>query len=172
VLNTRNSAWTIYTKMPVAMLADLSGNLYFGSSVDGNVYRHAGGSDDGEPIETLARQGWTYPTGGKRALQYTMMQPNIDPSASCQAQFQVDVDFIASAITAPVENISADSEGAAWDEEDWDDADWAGESTTDRLWYSIVGQGRAVAPVVKTYSTADSVEWSATNIMAKPAGRL
>lgn len=172
VLNTRNSAWTIYTKMPVAMLADLSGNLYFGSSVDGNVFRHAGGSDNGESIETLARQGWTYPTGGKRAMQYTMIRPNITPSASCQAQFQVDTDFLLFPITAPVENISADSEGAAWDEEDWDVPEWAGEPTTDRLWYGIHGKGRAVAPVVKTFSTADSVEWSATDIMAKPAGRL
>lgn len=172
VLNTRNSAWTIYTKMPVAMFADLSGSLYFGSSVSNDVYRHAGGSDNGASIETVARQGWTYPTGGKRAMQYTMMRPNITPSASCQAQFQVDTDFLLFPITSPVENISADSEGAAWDEEFWDDPDWAGEPTTDRLWYSIYGKGRAVAPVVKTFSTADTVEWSATDIMAKPAGRL
>lgn len=172
VLNTRNSAWTIYTKMPVAMFAEFNGATYFGSSTSNDVYRHAGGSDAGMSIETVARQGWTYPTGAKRAMVYTMMRPNITPSASCQAQFQVDTDFLLFPITAPVENISAESEGAEWDEEFWDDPDWAGEPTTDRLWYSIYGKGRAVAPVVKTFSTADSVEWSATDIMAKPAGRL
>lgn len=172
VLNTRNSAWQIWTKMPVAMLAEFEGSIYFGSSTSNDVYRHAGGSDNGASIETIARQGWTYLTGGKRAMQYTMMSPNITPSAACQAQFQVDTDFQLFPIIAQVETISAESEGAEWDEEAWDDPDWAGEPTTDRLWYSIYGKGRAVAPVVKTFSTADSVEWAATNIMAKPAGRL
>ncbi len=172
VLNTRNSAWTIYTKMPASMFAEFNSNTYFGSSTSNDVYRHATGSDSGMPIETVARQGWTYPTGGKRAMQYTMMRPIITPSASCQAQFQVDTDFQAFPITASLETISAESEGAEWDEEFWDDPDWADEPRTDRLWYSIYGKGRAVAPVVKTYSTSDTVEWSATDIMAKPAGRL
>jgi hypothetical protein len=172
VLNTRNSTWTIYTRMPVAMFADLAGELYFGSVSDGFVYRHATGSDNGTQITTLARQGWSYPSGGKRGLQYTMMRPHILPTADCQAQFQVDVDFIESPLTAPVVDISAESEGAAWDAEDWDDADWASDPTSERLWHSIIGKGRAVAPVVRTYSTADSVEWSSSDIMGKTAGRL
>lgn len=172
VLNTRNSAWTIYTKLPASMFVEFNGSIYFGGSMSGVVWRHAGGSDNGASIEAIGRQGWTYPTSGKRAMVYAMMRPIITPSAACQAQFQVDTDFQAFPITAALETINADSEGANWDEENWDDPDWADEPRTDRLWYSIHGKGRAVAPVVKTYSTADTVEWSATDIMAKPAGRL
>lgn len=172
VVNTRNSAWTTYTGMPVSMFADLSGTLYFGGSTDGMVYRHATGLDNGMPIETIARQGWTYPTQGRRSMQYTMISPIITPSASCQAQFQVDVDFNSEAITAPVVDISIDAGGTAWDTALWDTFAWASDPVVNRLWYAIRGKGRSVAPVVKTFSIADTVEWSATYIMGKPAGRL
>ncbi len=172
VLNTRNSSWQIYTGMPVAMLADLSGNLYFGSVSDGWVYRHATGSDNGAAIIAFARQGWSYPTQGKRSAQYTMMRPHISSSSSCQAQFQVDVDFTDSEITAPVVDLVTEAEGAEWDVAAWDEEDWASDPVSHRFWHSIKGKGRAVAPVVRTYSTADLVEWSATDILAKAGGQL
>lgn len=172
VLNTRNSAATVYTGMPVSMFADLSGELYFGSSTDGFVYRHGTGSDNGAEIVTLARQGWSYPTSGKRSAQFTMMRPHISSSSSCQAQFQVDVDFTVGEINAPVVNLVAEAEGAAWDVAAWDEEDWASDPVSHRFWHSIRGKGRAVAPVVRTYSTADLVEWSATDILAKAGGVL
>ncbi len=172
VLNTRNSAPTTYTGMPIAMLADISGNLYFGSISDGFVYRHGTGTDNGAEISTLARQGWSYPTGGVNSAQFTMMRPHISSSSACQAQFQVDVDFTDGAIDAPVVSLVSESEGAEWDVATWDLEDWASDPISHRLWYSIRGKGRAVAPVVRTYSTADSVEWSATDILSKPAGML
>lgn len=172
VLNTRNSAATVYTNMPIAMLGDVSGNLYFGSSMDGWVYRHGTGADNGAEISTLARQGWSYPTGGAQSAQFTMMRPHIASSSSCQAQFQVDVDFTDGPIDSPVVNLVAEAEGAEWDVADWDLEDWASDPVSHRFWYSIRGKGRAVAPVVRTYSTADSVEWSATDIMSKAGGML
>jgi hypothetical protein len=172
VHNTRNAAWTIYTGMPAAQFADLAGTLYFGGYSDGKVYRHGTGADDGAEIVTLARQGWTYPLGGNRSAQYTMMSPLIAATGPLNAQFQVDVDFQEKALTAPVVAITADAEGAAWDEEDWDDADWASDPVTAPRWHSIRGKGRAVAPVMRTYSTADSVEWSVSRILAKPGGVL
>lgn len=170
VLNTRNSAWTIYTKMPVAMFADLAGELYFGSYSDGKVCRHATGADNGAAIITLARQGWSYPGGGNRSNQYTMMRPNFSATGSCQAQFQVDVDFKELPLSAPVVQIITAGEGAEWDEADWDDEDWASDPVTTSLWYGIVGRGRSVAPVVRTFSTADQVEWFSTDILAKQGG--
>lgn len=173
VLNTRNAAWTIYTGLPVAQFADLGTTLYFGSYSDGWVYRHGTGTDNGAAIATLARQGFSAgPGGGSRSSQYTMMSPLFTATGPLQAQFQVDVDFIERAITAAVVEISADAEGAAWDEEDWDDADWAGDAANFALWHSIEGKGRAVAPVMRTFSTADSVEWSVSRLLAKPGGAL
>jgi hypothetical protein len=172
VLNTRNSAPTVYTGMPIAMLADLTGNLYFGSVADGWVYRHGTGADNGAEITTLARQGWTYPSAGKRSLQYTMMRPVITASSACQAQFQVDVDFSELEITAPTVSLVSESEGAEWDVAAWDAEDWASDGISHSSWHSIRGKGRAVAPVVRTYSTADLVEWAATDILAKAAGAL
>lgn len=172
VMNMRNSAPTLYTNMPVAMFAAFGNDLYFGSYSDGFVYRHATGADNGAPIVTLARQGWSYPSQGKRSNQFTMMRPNINASASCQAQFQLDVDFNESALSAPIVDLIADSEGGSWDTADWDVDDWANDPVSRRFWYSAIGRGRAVAPVVRTYSTADSVEWFATDVLAKPGGVL
>jgi hypothetical protein len=172
VLNTRNSAPTVYTGMPIAMFGDVSGNLYFGSCSDNGIWRHATGTDNGAEISTLARQGWSYPTSGKRSAQFTMMRPHISASAACQAQFQVDVDFTDGEITAPVVNLVAEAEGAEWDVAAWDEEDWASDPVSHRFWHSIRGKGRAVAPVVRTYSTADLVEWSATDILAKAGGVL
>lgn len=172
VLNTRNSAWTVYTRMPVAQFADLSGTLYFGSYSDGLVYRHGTGADNGAQITTLARQGWTYPSAGKRSHQYTMMQPNITASSSCQAQFDIDVDFTDGPLDAPVVDLVAEAEGAAWDVADWDAEDWASDAISHKKWYSVRGKGRAVAPVVRTFSTADEVSWFASNVLAKVAGGL
>lgn len=172
VLNTRNSAWTLYTNMPVAQFGDISGTLYFGSSSTGFIYRHGTGADNGGQISTLARQGWSYPTQGARAAQFTMMRPLITASGGASAQFQVDVDFTESPLTAPVESLVSEAEGAAWDAEDWDVGAWAEDAVSHAKWYTVRGKGRAVAPVVRTFSTADEVSWSATDVLAKPGGAL
>jgi hypothetical protein len=172
VMNTRNSAPTLYTKLPVAMFAALGNELYFGSYSDGFVYRHATGSDNGSQIITLARQGWSYPSQGKRSNQFTMMRANINASASCQAQFQLDTDFNEEALFAPVIDLTAESEGGAWDNATWDVDDWANDPVSRRFWCSAVARGRAVAPVVRTFSTADSVEWFSSDVLAKPGGML
>lgn len=172
VLNTRNSAWTLYTSMPVAQFADLSGTLYFGSYSSGYAFRHGTGSDNGAQIITLARQGWSYPGGGTRSNQYTMVRPSISATGAAQAQFQVDVDFTEGPLNAPVVDLVAEAEGAAWDDADWDAEDWASDPVSHRKWYSVRGKGRAVAPVVRTYSTADLVEWFATDVLAKQGGML
>jgi len=171
VFNTRNSAWTTYTNLPAAMFADLNGELYFGAPTSNNVFRHGTGSDNGDQIVTLARQGWTYPDASN-TYQYTLLKPNIAASGPAQAQFQVDTEFTETALSAELVDLSVESEGAAWDEEDWDDAEWAGDAETHKLWYPIRGKGRSVAPVVRTYSTSDSVEWYATDVMAKRGGLL
>lgn len=171
LLNTRNTAPAVYTGMPVAQFAELGGTLYFGSYSDGFVYRHGTGSDDGAEIVTTARQGFT-DRGRNRSRVYTAMSPVFAASGPLTAQFQVDTDFSESPLAAPVVAISADGGGSEWDEDEWDVAEWADDPVVEPRWYGITGKGRAVAPVMRTFSTADTVEWPVTRLLDKPAGLL
>jgi len=170
VLNTRVPAWTIYTGLPVSMFSDYQGTLYFGSIDDGKVYSHTTGTDDGSDIITLVRQGFVYPTQGVQAARYTAMRPNINVDGILTGQFQLDTDFESAPISAHTATISSFGGGGEWDNADWDDAQWAATPNTRHKWRSTRGYGRAVAPVARTYSSADSVEWFATDVWAEPGG--
>lgn len=166
VLNTRVSAWTIYTGLPVTQYAEREGSLYFGQTDDGRVHLVTGGTDDGMQIVTLARQGFSYVGGGQRDNSFHSMHPNIDLDGIGSAQFQVDVDFFAKGITAPQVTLDAQSSGASWGDP-WGSA-WGGDPKTIRRWRTVRGYGRAVAPVVRTFSSADNVEWFSTRLMYTP----
>ncbi|MEN9708093.1 MAG: hypothetical protein RIQ68_501 [Pseudomonadota bacterium] len=169
VLNTKaNNAWTIYTNMPAGQWADLSGSLYFSSVSSNKIFRHAGGTDNGSQILTLARQGASYPGGANRAKQFTMFMPLIDANGPTQMQFALDIDFRDSTLGTSVFDLTTAGTGAAWGAA-WGSA-WGAPGTSKRRWYSAKGYGRAVAPVVRTLSVADSVNWFASQITAVPGG--
>jgi hypothetical protein len=171
VLNTRVSAWTVYTKLPAAMFADHNGSLYFGSYSDEWVYRHATGTDNGAQIITLARQGASYPMGASNAKRFTAFQPLIDADGPTQMQFALDIDFRESALGSTVYDLTTAGTGADWTTGDWGE-DWGAAGSSRRKWHSAKGFGRAVAPVVRTLSTADSVSWFASHLQAVPGGVL
>ena len=170
VLNTRVSAWARYTKLPVAQFADLNGSLYFGSYSSGYVYRHATGADNGAQIVTLARQGASYPLGAANAALFNSFQPLIDANGPAQMKFSLDIDFRDSTLGATLFDLSTQSAGAQWGDP-WG-TDWGAAATALRKWHGARGFGRAVAPVVSTLSTADSVSWFASQLIGVPGGPL
>lgn len=170
VLNTRVSAWTLYTKLPAAQFADIGGVLYFGSYSDAFVYRHGTGTDNGAQIITLARQGASYPMGAGNASTFNSFQPLIDANGPTQMQFALDVDFRDSVLGASVYDLTTTGSGAQWGDP-WG-SDWGAPARSKRRWYSAKGFGRAVAPVVRTRSTADTVSWFASQLIAVPGGPL
>lgn len=171
VLNTRCNppAWTTYTDMPVASLADYDGNLYFGSYSDEWVYRHGTGSDNGADITTLARQGASYPLGASRSLVCKNIRPNIDADGPAQVQFCLDTDFQDGTL-GTARDITASSSGTDWGD-DWGGA-WGASGRAPRRWYGVRGKGRAIAPVIRTSSAASTVNWWSTDIRAVKAGQL
>lgn len=169
VYNTRVPAWTTYTDMPAGSFADLNGVLYFGSYSSNKVFSHTTGSDNGVAITTLSRQGATYPTQGSRSMRYNSFRPNIDANGPAQVQFGLDVDF-KDGNFSPVHDISVSAEGGDWGD-DWG-TDWGAPATARRKWYSTRGYGRAVAPALRTISTAQTVVWSTSDIRGTPGGQL
>lgn len=168
VLNTRTNAWTTYSNLPVSMFADYLGSLYFGGYSDGNVWRHAGGTDNGAQIITLARQGASYPGGASRAKQFTMFMPLMDMIGPTQFQFGLDIDFQDASLGATVFDLSTAGTGAAWGAP-WG-SPWGSSGRSLRRWYSARGYGRAVAPAIRTLSVADSCSWFASQLILVPGG--
>lgn len=169
VYNTRVPAWTTYTNLPIASIADLNGELYFGSYSDEWVYRHATGTDNGAAIKTLARQGASYPTQGARTVRYSRFRPNIDADGPCDVEFCLDMDF-QDGMLGPVYSITGSSSGADWGD-DWG-SDWGAPTTAKRKWYPVKGVGKAVAPVVRTTTSALSVRWWSSDVAGVPGGQL
>lgn len=170
VLNTRVNAWSTYSNMPVAQFADYLGSLYFGSASSNIVYRHAGGTDKGSQIITLAAQGASYPGGSGISKAFGMFMPFMDADGPAQIQFSLDIDFRDSALGASVFDLTTAGTGASWGDP-WGSM-WGAPGTARRRWYSVPsnGYGRAVAPRVRTLSTADSVSWFASQLQAVPGG--
>ncbi len=169
VYNTRVPAWTRYTNLPIASMAEFDDDLYFGSYATNIVFRHATGTDNGEQIVTLARQGATYPTGGQRSAAYNSFRPNIDSDGPCQVQFALDVDFQQATLSS-VYDISVSAAGADWGD-DWG-SDWGATPVAQRRWYGVRGYGRAVAPAIRTRSSSLNVVWFSNDIRMTQGGQL
>ena len=169
VYNTRIPAWTVYVGMPVSMFAELSGVTYFGSYSDSYVYSHATGSDNGSDITTLSRQGAIYPTNSRSSMQVNSFRPNIDANGPTNFNFGMDIDFQDGSL-GTLHSVASDATGMDWGD-DWG-SDWASPAVSRRKWYSARGYGRAVAPALRTTSTASNVKWWSSDIMGNAGGRL
>jgi hypothetical protein len=170
VLNTRIPAWSVYTNIPVASMADISGSLYFGSCTEGYVNLHGGANDNGSQIISTARQAFSFPMGRNKSVSWTLMRPKIDTSGIVSGQFQVDVDFTSANISAPVVSLSNVLSGSAWGAA-WGSA-WASAPATQQQFIGVLGYGCAVAPVAVLYSKADSVAWYSSDLVGLQGGIL
>lgn len=169
-LNVPGGAWTTYSGLPAGQFATTPDGMFFTDKASGRVCIHAGGLDDGVDIVATARQGFAYPTQGKSALQFTLARLNYSATGNATAQLQIDTEFRSYDITAPVVSLSQEGGGGAWDT-DWD-GDWGYPSEAQMRWRKVKGSGRAVAPVVRVRSGADSFDWFATDLIATPGGML
>ncbi len=169
VFNTRTKSWSLYTNFPASEFAELGGTIYFGSKAENKVFSNTGGTDDGDAIEAICRQGFAYPFASRVNAQFNLARLNVTATGIVTAQLQVDVDFIESGISAPEVEIATSGSGA-WDGP-WDEP-WGEDGAARLRWSSVRGFGSAVAPVVKFHSQADVLEWSATDVIAAPAGPI
>lgn len=169
VFNTRTKAWSYFINLNASQFAELGGVIYFGDKTDGKVFANTGGEDDGDPLEAIVRGGFVYPFASQVNGQYTLARLNLNATGGVSAQLQVDVDYVSSGISAPQVQVSSTGSGP-WDEP-WDEP-WGEDGAAQLRWSKIRGYGRAVAPVVKFFSSADTLEFFATDIMVAPAGAL
>jgi hypothetical protein len=170
VFNTRNQAWTVYTNMNAAQWAHSGNEIYYADLSSGEVKRHATGTDGGDPIVAISRQGFTYPVQGQRDAKYTFSRFNIKCDGPAEAQFALDVDFDEAEYQRVIFTFESAGSGMSWGD-DWG-SDWGSAGTGVRRWHKARGRGRAVAPALRVFSKATTLDWNTSEIIATRAGLL
>lgn len=169
-LNVPGGAWTVYDGINAGQFAQTASGIFFSDKASGRTCQHSGDDDDGEYITMTSRQGFTYPTGGKTSLQYTLARLNYDTNSIAYATLAIDVDHRSTDFQALETELSLEAGSGDWGE------DWGGSWGTDPVpqlrWYKVNGFGRAVAPAVRVRTNAVKFDWFATDVIAIPGGML
>ena len=169
VFNTRVKGWSQWTNLNASQFAELNGTIYFGAKDDNIVISNTGGTDNASPIIATIRAGFIYPFEAQVNGQFTLARLNINANAVVTAQIQVDVDFIESGISSSAVTVSVGGSGP-WGEP-WG-SPWGTGGRAQLRWHKVKGYGRAVAPVARFNSQADTLEYFATDLIVSPAGIL
>lgn len=169
VFNTRTKAWQYFTGLNGFNFSELNGVLYFGERGAGTVVANQGGTDNGEQIVALARQGFTYPFADTVNAECHLGRLNVSATGAVTAQLQLDINFEEGGLSSPEFSVATSGSGP-WDGP-WDEP-WGEDGQAKLTWQSVKGFGRAIAPVVAFRSQADVLKWSATDIIASAAGAV
>ena len=166
IYNTRTKAWSFFDNLNGYQFTELNGVLYFGDKVTNQIWSYLGGTDDDERIVATVRHSFTYPFERQVNGQFTLARINTQATGLVTGQVQVDVDYREEGITAPEFPLASAGDGP-WDEP-WDEP-WGEDGEALLRWSSVKGFGRAVAPVVQFNSTADDLQYFATDVVVAPA---
>jgi hypothetical protein len=124
--------------------------------------------DDGEAIVAVARQGYTYPVQGQRDAKFTFARFDLKCDGVASAQFALDIDFDEKDYQQTLFDLEKSGAGMSWGD-DWG-SDWGSQGTGVRRWHKARGRGRAVAPALRVFSRADTLDWNTSEIIATRAG--
>jgi len=169
-LNTRTGAWATVTDYNASSMLTFGNELYFGAQTGGLVEVVGGATDDGSDITATANQAFVYPSQAQQAHVFTAVRPKVQVTGVLSGYVGVDVDFVTSifaGISIPIVSASGD---APWDTSAWDTTAWGSENPTEQLWFSIFGNGRAVAPKFRVTGSTQDARWFATDILMKTGG--
>ncbi len=133
------------------------------------MFTNSGGTDQSAPILAEVRHAFTYLFQSQINGQYTMARINGKINGAVTAQIQMDVDYILAGIDAPEVTIGSSGSGP-WDGP-WD-GPWGEDGQALLRWHKVKGYGRSVAPAIRFHSSADTLEYFATDLIALPAGVL
>lgn len=165
-LNVPGGAWTTYDAINAGEFAQTENGIYFSDKAAGRICTHSGNDDDGEYIEMISRQGFTYPTNGKSRLQYTAARLNYNTDGESLSSLAIDVDHIESNFGTQETYLSLEGGSGDWGD-DWG-ADWGIPAEAQLRWQKVKGIGRCVAPAVKIKTKASTFDWFATDVIAIP----
>ena len=171
VMNTLTGSWCKFTGWEANCFNLFSNNeLYFG----GNKFVGQAwdtNADDGNPIEYMGLQAFSYFGSPGQVKRFTMMRPTfmIDGTVdSIKGNINVDYDQ-----SMPVSDLTMRTiTGDVWDTAVWDTAQWGGDLSLSEVWQGAKGVGRAGATTISGSSNGTRLKWLATDIIFEPGGML
>jgi predicted heme/steroid binding protein len=168
VLNTRNGAWSTYSGLPGAAIAEWNGTVYMGGYA-GTVFSHEGQDDDGAPILLKSRGAYLAPNGAnKMKANAVALDMEVDGELSGRVGF--DVDFNENALPGGSYVISQ-----AVNSTDWGDAwgsPWGTKTQVPGRYLGALGYGRYFGLVLDVTGAASNVSWYGARALMTPSGAL
>lgn len=173
VMNTISGSWSTFGKFNSPWLAATfefwEDNLYFG----GNGYLaqcDTGQSDNGQSIQSSAKQAFNY--FGMRGSQkmFTMVRPIFLVNGSLVAAVDLNVDFEDRPPTSIPSYTSAN--GTPWNVGKWNVSPWQSGQNVIKDWDTPNAVGFCAAPYIQVSSANLGVSWESTDFVFQMGGIL
>jgi hypothetical protein len=163
VVNTQTGAWCKFTGQNAACWTLFNGDLYFGATTGGVVYKaDTGTSDNTSNIEFTIKPAFNY--FGRRGVNklFNLCRPHFTSNGAPGVAIDLNIDF---SDTTPTSIPSATAINAGvWDVGKWDESNWANEiSIAD--WLTVYGIGDCATPTIRGAENALSIKFSAYDMI-------
>jgi hypothetical protein len=158
VMNSETKAWCRFTGWNAFSWAVQGDSLYWGGS--GVLARADYTAKDGSASITAdAKQAFNYFGGRGRTTQVQLVRPVLALNGALQFGVAVDSDYEDGGVPSltSVQGTSADPWGGVWS------VAWAQASSMYREWFTVTGEGFALAPRVRAIANDVTLSWSATD---------
>lgn len=165
VMNTTHGAWARFVGWNAICWATLGDALYFGG-VDGVYRADYGNNDDGDDIQAVCQQAFSYFGDRGRVKRFTMARPIFLSNGTVNPSLLMNVDFEEIRTTVPPSFI--DNIGTAWDDGDWDETDWTAGDVIVKRWQAISGVGYSGGLRVVQNARELTCRWQSTDIVFEP----
>lgn len=167
VMNTQSGAWCRFTGWNAFAFGIAKDTLYWGGA--GKLVVADSSAEDGTAaIATDCRQAFNYfGARGKTKLVH-MLRPILAISGQAEVAVGIDTDYAENGGMAfqTISGGAGDPWGGLWS------AVWSQAATVYRRWFSVAGEGFAIAPKLSTSTDGVEVAWSATDCVYEAGGRL
>ena len=170
VVNTQTGAWCKFTGQNAACWTLFNGDLYFGATTGGVVYKaDTGTSDNTSNIEFTIKPAFNY--FGRRGVNklFNLCRPHFTSNGAPGVAIDLNIDF---SDTTPTSIPSATAINAGvWDVGKWDESNWANEiSIAD--WLTVYGIGDCATPTIRGAENALSIKFSAYDMIWQTGNAL
>jgi hypothetical protein len=161
VMNTETKAWCRFTGWNAFCWAATRDKVYWGGS--GKIVRADYGMEDGADVSIVAeaRQAYSYFGSRGRTKQIHLMRPIIAINGPTEFGVSIDTDYEegAAPTQSTISGSGSDPWGGIWS------ATWTQALSVYRNWFSVAGEGFAIAPRVKATTLDGQLLWSATDFV-------
>lgn len=167
VMNTQTGAWCRFTGWNAFALGIAKDTLYWGGA--GLLVKGDTGAEDGTAAITAdCRQAFNYFGARGRTKLMHMLRPILAISGAAEVAVGIDTDYAenGSAAYQTITGGAGDPWGGLWS------AVWSQAATVYRRWFTVAGEGFAIAPKLRTSTDGVEVAWSATDCVYEAGGRL